>query len=426
MQAKTKKMEEEPQIVLSELPDLVLCNVVLHLPFPDLLHFALASHRCHDAANDDELVWKLRLCRTLGIPEDGSSVAKNASWKHLLREYTYPLPDRVETPASHMELDGLSARLCGGTLGRDRAFCANRHVPLVNVSDHCTIVWSDPVGGGHVVALSDVFYFEISIANAPLQAEPLPVRGHEDPCVSVGLSTPAFNLKRKQTGWDGDSIGYHGDDGFIYHAGGTGVFQYGPRFGAGDTVGCGLHLRSREVFFTLNGMYLGPAFVLTRLALRTPLILRPTVGVDSRQKVSLNFGLSGPFRFDISGDHPVPCGGRMMTTGTQMWKEAVPCVDHHVVLPGGQVQEAADHGTRLARSEVADAQPPVAFRYATFVMDHVGVEQYFEEVEEDGDEDEDVEDEDDEDEDDEDEDDEARRRRRRRRLRQRRRRRRRQ
>ena len=65
-----KKMEESSS---PELPDLVLCNVVLHLPLLiDLLHFALASHRCHDAANDDEPVWKLRLCRTLGIPEDGS------------------------------------------------------------------------------------------------------------------------------------------------------------------------------------------------------------------------------------------------------------------------------------------------------------------------------------------------------------------
>lgn len=74
----------------------------------------------------------------------------------------------------------------------------------------------------------------------------------------------------------------------------TQVRYYGPRFGAGDTVGCGLDYARKEIFFTLNGQYLGVAFdgVITH----TPLY--PTVGIDSRHPVSLNFGESA-FSFDL-------------------------------------------------------------------------------------------------------------------------------
>ena len=36
--------------------------------------------------------------------------------------------------------------------------------------------------------------------------------------------------------------------------------QYGPRFGTGDIIGCGLLLDRREIFFTKNGTHLGIAF----------------------------------------------------------------------------------------------------------------------------------------------------------------------
>lgn len=49
-----------------------------------------------------------------------------------------------------------------------------------------------------------------------------------------------------------NSYGYHGDDGKKYHASGAGE-DYGPKFGTGDTVGAGIHLSRREMFFTRNG-----------------------------------------------------------------------------------------------------------------------------------------------------------------------------
>jgi hypothetical protein len=49
--------------------------------------------------------------------------------------------------------------------------------------------------------------------------------------------------------WEANSYGYHGDDGKKFAASGVGE-EYGPKFGAGDVVGAGLHLDKQEMFFT--------------------------------------------------------------------------------------------------------------------------------------------------------------------------------
>ena len=54
-------------------------------------------------------------------------------------------------------------------------------------------------------------------------------------------------------------------------------------------------MSSRRVFFTLNGAYLGPAFVAKPLQLP----LYPVVGIDSFSPVKLNFGAE-PFAFDVA------------------------------------------------------------------------------------------------------------------------------
>jgi len=83
------------------------------------------------------------------------------------------------------------------------------------------------------------------------------------------------------------------DDGGIFHGKGLKVRYYGPEFGVGDVVGCGVDYLSSEIFFTLNGSYLGIAF--TDVAGT----LYPTVGVDSLCAIDLNFG-EEPFRFDLA------------------------------------------------------------------------------------------------------------------------------
>jgi hypothetical protein len=84
------------------------------------------------------------------------------------------------------------------------------------------------------------------------------------------------------------------------------VRYYGSPYGPGDVVGCGLDYRSKEIFFTLNGEYLGVAFKVGEEGgeegggegggAKAPLY--PTVGIDSLHPVQLNFG-EEPFVFDL-------------------------------------------------------------------------------------------------------------------------------
>lgn len=53
-------------------------------------------------------------------------------------------------------------------------------------------------------------------------------------------------------------LGYHGDDGNVFCGDASGR-SFGPRLRVGDVFGCGINYRTQELFFTLNGGYLGPA-----------------------------------------------------------------------------------------------------------------------------------------------------------------------
>lgn len=151
-------------------------------------------------------------------------------------------------------------------------------------------------GGGEAkIALSDVYYFEVSISDAPLPGDDA-FTADRPPCVSIGLATEHFRLQDKQAGWTSDSLGWHGDDGVLYHRSGRGLQRFGPPFGAGDTIGCGVHLTSRRVFFTLNGSLVGTAF---EIASRGAVVY-PAVGIDSHQELRFNFGSRSPFEFDLS------------------------------------------------------------------------------------------------------------------------------
>ena len=116
-------------------------------------------------------------------------------------------------------------------------------------------------------------------------------------CVAVGLSTVEFRVHSNMPGWDSHSYGYHGDDGGIFHGLGEPKKDYGPKFGPGDNVGCGLDYASRRIFFCKNGEFLGHAFdrVDERIIAEG---LHPTVGLDSQCPIFVNYG-SKPFKFDL-------------------------------------------------------------------------------------------------------------------------------
>ena len=142
-----------------------------------------------------------------------------------------------------------------------------------------------------------ISYYEVTIEAAPealfTPLAALIADGELVDCVAVGLATEGFSQSEMLPGWDRKSYGYHGDDGAIFHGRGRALKNFGPSFGVGDTVGCGLDLRQREIFFTLNGKFLGAPF----RDVDPSLELYPTVGIDANATVRFNFGLDSPFAF---------------------------------------------------------------------------------------------------------------------------------
>jgi hypothetical protein len=155
-----------------------------------------------------------------------------------------------------------------------------------------------------------IAYYEVSIAALPKVMEsdamipishsfsfanalPTPTLASSE-CVAVGLAAEGFIHGHILPGWNKYSYGYHSDDGAIFHGHGRAIKNFGPVFGKGDVVGCGLDYRRREIFFTLNGRLLGVAF--TDVNVSKPLY--PTVGIDSACRATFNFG-AAPFAFPL-------------------------------------------------------------------------------------------------------------------------------
>ncbi|OVA16367.1 B30.2/SPRY domain [Macleaya cordata] len=125
-----------------------------------------------------------------------------------------------------------------------------------------------------------VYYFEIFVKNAGAKGQ-----------IAIGFSSEHFKMRR-QPGWEANSYGYHGDDGFLYRGQGKGE-SFGPTFTSGDTVGGGINYASQECFFTKNGELVGKLYK----DVKGPLY--PTIAVHSQnEEVNVNFGQK-PFVFDI-------------------------------------------------------------------------------------------------------------------------------
>ena len=95
-------------------------------------------------------------------------------------------------------------------------------------------------------------YFEIEILENGIES-----------AIGVGVGHSSYS-QRAMPGWERGGIGYHADDGKLYHERGFGK-QFGPRCTKGDKMGCGIDFDSEEdssyvqVFFTKNGRQVGEA-----------------------------------------------------------------------------------------------------------------------------------------------------------------------
>ena len=143
------------------------------------------------------------------------------------------------------------------------------------------------------------------------------------PCVAVGLTTDQFPLYSHFPGWDSNSFGFHGDDGGIYHCGAYRAHRvYGPLFGAGDVVGCGIDYLASAIFFTLNGKFMG--YALENLPLESlQQNYYPTVGLfNTNWVVQCNFGCDQPFVFDLT---TIAAGQREAVFRSMLWNRHDGC-----------------------------------------------------------------------------------------------------
>ncbi|KAM3227381.1 hypothetical protein ACQJBY_059276 [Aegilops geniculata] len=127
-----------------------------------------------------------------------------------------------------------------------------------------------------------VYYFEMTVRNAGLKGQ-----------TSIGFTTESFKMRR-QPGWESQSCGYHGDDGYLYRGPGKSE-SFGPKFTSGDIIGAGINYIEQLLFFTKNGSLIG-AFPKD---IKGPLY--PTIAVHSQdEELTVNFGKE-QFCFDIEG-----------------------------------------------------------------------------------------------------------------------------
>jgi hypothetical protein len=146
-------------------------------------------------------------------------------------------------------------------------------------------------------------YFEVAIlaANSTGDNERpahQPQSTQNNTCVAVGVATKTFNWHSRMPGWDDQSFGYHGDDGGIFHATGHLLREFGPKFGIGDIVGCGIDHVTNGIFYTLNGNPLGYAWN----NLPTDMLsqdMYPVVGIDTNDYIHVNLGTE-PFAYDLT------------------------------------------------------------------------------------------------------------------------------
>lgn len=99
--------------------------------------------------------------------------------------------------------------------------------------------------------------------------------------IGIGVGEHKYPLDQ-QPGWNRNAIGYHADDGRLYHHDGFGRV-YGPTCTTGDRMGCGIDFSTElspgyvNVFFTRNGK-----MVADMVKVKRPLFgLYPLVGMHS-------------------------------------------------------------------------------------------------------------------------------------------------
>lgn len=129
--------------------------------------------------------------------------------------------------------DGCEVKLSGPRTSSDRE---RDHEAFSIRADH------------HMPPECGIYYYEVTILASK----------REESTIGLGFSGKPVSMARPP-GWEPESWGYHGDDGRSFATSNVGK-DYGPKYGTGDVIGCGVNFRTGTAFFTRNGQNLGTAF----------------------------------------------------------------------------------------------------------------------------------------------------------------------
>ncbi|KAG5443485.1 Ran-binding proteins 9/10 [Clonorchis sinensis] len=177
------------------------------------------------------------------------------------------LPKSLVTQSGHIK-SGISVNGC--TVAANRSSNSENAVPIVLRADNA------------IPVCCSVYYFEVSVN----------VKNRSG-AIAVGICSSRSSLT-EWPGMEASSCGYHSNNGSIFHAGKE-LPTSGPTFGETDVIGCGVNFVTNSVFFTKNGVFMGPISIGRKL----PYPVYPCVAIAcSKCHVSANFGQQ-KFSFDI-------------------------------------------------------------------------------------------------------------------------------
>ncbi|GES85162.1 concanavalin A-like lectin/glucanase domain-containing protein [Rhizophagus clarus] len=123
--------------------------------------------------------------------------------------------------------------------------------------------------------LMEYYYYEITI---------LSNQNIDETIIAIGLASKNCSIDRLP-GCDTHSVGFHSDEGRIFHNEGYTGSKYAVKWGeVNDVIGCGYYPSTGQVFFTVNGENLGIAY--------TGLFNTwyPTIGSNGVCSLKVNFG----------------------------------------------------------------------------------------------------------------------------------------
>nr|AFN86176.1 secreted SPRY domain-containing protein 9 [Globodera rostochiensis] len=141
--------------------------------------------------------------------------------------------------------------------------------------------WRSVRAKQQLISKDGIFYYEVKISGN--------VNG-----IYIGLATEQMPLDT-WVGRDKGSYAYSNSGSFWGHKQRP-FIEGNPKFDPNDIIGCGFHLKSRQIIYTKNDKLLGTAYLLVDSAAK----LYPCVSMfNPGTKIEANFGLK-KFKFDIA------------------------------------------------------------------------------------------------------------------------------